>query len=75
MKKIGPFKNRRFKPSKKGDRDRCECSIGIEYNRGPHVLMCKEPAAWIYFGTKEPTCRLGMLACEKHYEQLTKGES
>lgn len=69
---IGPFKDRRFKPSKRG-RDRCEASIGVDYSgTAPHILMCQKPAAWVHFGTKEPTCRLGILLCEECYEIITK---
>ena len=73
MTKIGPFKDRRFKAGKTGRRH-CECSIGVDYSHSaPVIQMCNAEATWIFFGVREPTCRLGMLLCQEHYDAMTKG--
>lgn len=69
---LGPFKDRRFKPSKNGGgRCTCEASTGVDYSgSAPLIRMCNKSAAWIHFGTKQPTCRLGILLCQEHYDHF-----
>jgi len=64
------FKNRRIRKNACG-REFCEAATGVDYSgSNPRVILCRKPATMIFFGTKQPTCRLGMVCCDDCYAKL-----